>query len=65
MPVRLELSASEVEDIRVVDRGREIRARNSAELREIVSRTMQALGDKIVDREYVVAQDWGISPAPA
>jgi hypothetical protein len=55
MPVKLELGPSDLEDIRVVDvNGRETRARNPKQLLDLLSRTMAALGDKIVDREITV-----------
>lgn len=54
MPVRLELSSADVEDIRVLDNGHEVRVGDPRELRGIVSEIMGKLGDTIVDRELVV-----------
>lgn len=54
MPVRLELSASDREEIRIIDNGREKVARTSGELLAAVSSAMTALGDGIVDRELVI-----------
>ena len=54
MPVRLELSAADGEDIRIINNGREIKARSSSELLKEVSACMASIGDDIVDRELVI-----------